>query len=129
MVIAGRGVTSISRLLSLVLPFTAGALLHALEGLCKQPHLPALALVGFALLQPSALSFGKHTNTFTILPICVSSSRQTLYTCSNRCCVGVSWSILVHMLLASVVSVQTDYNTKTQLATFPCQLIAIPTSN
>jgi len=58
-VAAGRGVTSISRLLSLVLPFTAGALLHALEGLCQQPHLPALALVGFALLQPSAVSFGR----------------------------------------------------------------------
>ena len=54
--------TSISRLLSLVLPFTAGALLHALEGLCRQPHLPALALVGFALLQPSAISFGRNLN-------------------------------------------------------------------
>ena len=52
--------TSISRLLSLILPFTAGALLHALEGLCRQPHLPALALVGFALLQPSAVSFGRY---------------------------------------------------------------------
>ena len=41
-----------SRLLSLFLPFTAGALLHALKGLCRQPHLPALAPVGFALLQP-----------------------------------------------------------------------------
>lgn len=61
-VIAGRGVTSISRLLSLVLPFTAGALLHALEGLCRQAHLPALALVGFALLQPSAVSFGRNIN-------------------------------------------------------------------
>ncbi len=58
-VVAGRGVTSISRLLSLVLPFTAGALLHALEGLCRQPYLPALALVGFALLQPSAISLGR----------------------------------------------------------------------
>ena len=56
---AGRGLTSISRLLSLVLPFTAGALLHALEGICGQPHMPAIALVALALLQPSAISAGK----------------------------------------------------------------------
>ena len=52
--------TSISRLLSLILPFTAGALLHALEGFCRQPHLPAIALVGLALLQASAISAGEY---------------------------------------------------------------------
>jgi hypothetical protein len=56
-----------TRLLSLVLPFTAGALLHALEGLCRQPHLPALALVAFALLQPSAISFGRKPNLAVLL--------------------------------------------------------------
>ena len=60
--LAGRGLTSISRLLSLVLPFTAGALLQALEGICRQPHLPALALVALALMQPSALSAGQAKN-------------------------------------------------------------------
>ena len=60
--LAGRGLTSISRLLSLVLPFTAGALLQALEGTCRQPHLPALALVALALMQPSALSAGQPKN-------------------------------------------------------------------
>lgn len=56
----GRGVTSIKRLLSLVLPFTAGALLNALEGLCSQPYAPATALVGLALLQPSAIGTGSQ---------------------------------------------------------------------
>ena len=51
---------SISRLFALVLPFTAGALLNALEGLCSQPGLPALALIGLALLQPCVFSLGKR---------------------------------------------------------------------
>ena len=50
---------SLTRLFALVLPFTAGALSNALEGLCSQPGIPALALIGLALLQPSVLSFGK----------------------------------------------------------------------
>ena len=55
---AGTGAHSLSRLLSLVLPFTAGLVLRAFEAACSHVALPAVALIGLALLQPSALSTG-----------------------------------------------------------------------
>lgn len=57
-VYAGTGVHSFSRLLALVIPFTAGLVLKTLEAACSHVLLPAVILVGFALLQPSALSTG-----------------------------------------------------------------------
>ncbi len=80
-----------TRLLSLVLPFTAGALLHALEGLCRQPHLPALALVGFALLQPSAISFGRKPNAH--LSSCAADQSASVTAAfAAACCVQRLWT-------------------------------------
>lgn len=74
-IFAGRGLTSISRLLSLVLPFTAGALLHALEGICQQPVLPATALIALTLVQPSAVSAGTALLQYASVMIMMNMTR------------------------------------------------------
>ena len=56
---AGQGRSSLARLLLLIIPFTAEMVLSGIERVCKGASAPALALIGFALLQPSAVSAGK----------------------------------------------------------------------
>lgn len=62
--------SSLSRLLHLVVPFTSRAVMEALEWSCKGGSAPALALAGFALLQPSAVSSGT-------IHICLGFAVQT----------------------------------------------------
>lgn len=56
--ITGAERSSLARLLLLVIPFSAEAVVEAFEWSCRGGTAPALALVGFALLQPSLLSSG-----------------------------------------------------------------------
>ena len=97
-IFAGRGFTSISRLLSLVLPFAAGALLRALEGICQQPLMPATALIVLTLAQPSAVSAGTALLQYASVMIMMNVVR-TIH--------GVT---AAHFMMASL-SCQLDPNT------------------